>query len=118
MLWTSENSQKDGRRKVSLRFGCLPSANNIRQEPSQRTCPEVHHSKDGSQVSSLVGREAKLGSQVRCQGVVNGQLHDQETVISTTTDGLLQQVQCKMRCRMRKNMSFSKHIQLVLVAQN
>ena len=75
-----------------MRLGCLPSANNVGQEPSQRTSPEVHHSKDGSQVSSLVGREAKLRSQVRCQGVVNGQLHDQDTGIRTTSVGLSQQV--------------------------
>ena len=88
---------KRGHEEAGLRFGCLPSANNVRQETSQRAGPEVHHSKDGSQVSSLVGGEAKLGSQVRCQGVVNGQLHDQETLISTISDGLFQQVQCKMR---------------------
>ena len=87
-----------GQEETNIRLGCLPSANNVRQEASQRTSPEVHHSKDGSQVSSLVGREAKLRSQVRCQGVVDGQLHDQGTGIRTKFDGLLQQVRSDMHC--------------------
>ena len=95
MLWTCQNSEdqvtKRGQEETSLRLACLPSANDVRQEASQRTCPEVHHSKDGSQVGSLVGSEAKLRSQVWCQGVVDGQLHDQETFINIAPDGLLQQ---------------------------
>lgn len=62
-----------------LQQDCLPSAYKVRQETTKRSGPEVHHTKDGGQVGCLVGREAKLRSQVWRQSVVNCQLHKQNT---------------------------------------
>ena len=73
-----------------------PSANDVGQESTKRSRPEVHHSEDSCQVGSLVCGEAKLGSQVWCQGVVYGQLHTSKSTVAFVHGTPRMHQQCKI----------------------
>ena len=62
-----------------------PAATDIGHVASYGPCNKVEHAKDGGQVSSLCDGETKLGTQVRCQHVVNGKLQAANMVSGMST---------------------------------